>query len=104
MTFQCNTHHECGNSSWTGIIELVRKTPDGYEAVATARGTTFIIIAGSYQNGNYLCVPNLNFGCELSRYDDVFWNSEKISCHLNRTDTESLVCAIKQLPKFDEVI
>lgn len=105
MIFQCNTSHTCGNKSWPGEIRLLAKTPYHCEAVVTARGTRFHIITGIYQNGNYLCVPNMDFGCELSQLSDTFWNAEKISNHLdNPFDIESLVCAIKALASFDEFI
>lgn len=53
----------------------------------------------------HLCVPNMDFGCELSHFSDTFWNAERIRQHLdNPVDVESLVCGIKALSLFDEVI
>lgn len=102
MIFQCNESHICGNKTWSGTIRLLCHTATYYEAVAEARGTCFYLIAGSYQNGNYLCVPNHRIGCDLAQYTDLFWNREQISRFLNPVDTESLVCAVSQLPKFKE--
>ena len=49
------------------------------------------------------CVPNMDFGCELSFLSDTFWNAEKISQHLdNPFDVESLVAGIKTLGSLDE--
>lgn len=104
MLYKCNTDHKYGSKSWNGEIFLIRRTPYSYEALIQSRGTRFHVIAGSYQNGNYLCVPNHGFGCELSRFSDTFWNAEQIRAHLNPVDTESLVCGIRQLPIFDDVI
>lgn len=105
MIFQCNTSKNVGKKPWTGEIRLPAHTTFHYEAIITARNTSFHVIAGKYQNGNYLCVPNMNFGCELSCLSDTFWNAERISQHLdNPVDVESLVCGIKALHKFDEVI
>ena len=102
MIFQCNTGKTVGKKIWTGEIRLLVHTPCHYEAVITARGTSFHVIAGKYQNGNYLCVPN---SCELSHFSDTFWNAERIRQHLdNPVDVESLVCGIKALCNYDEVI
>ena len=49
--------------------------------------------------------PNMDFGCELSHFSDTFWNAERIRQHLDSpVDVESLVCGIKALSLFDEVI
>ena len=105
MIFQCNTGKTVGKKIWTGEIRLLVHTPCHYEAVITARGTSFHVIAGKYQSGNYLCVPNMDLGCELSHFSDTFWNAERIRQHLdNPVDVESLVCGIKALCNYDEVI
>lgn len=105
MFFQCNTGRTAGKKTWTGEILLLAHDVSHYEAVITARGTSFHVIAGKYQNGNYLCVPNMDFGCELSHFSDTFWNAERIQKHLdNPVDVESLVCGIKALCSFDEII
>ena len=98
MIFQCNVNHTCGNEVWFGEIHMLSSSPFHKEAIITAMGTRFHIITGSYKFGNYLCVPNMDFGCELSFPSDTFWNSEKISGHLsNPVDVESLVSGIKML-------
>lgn len=103
MIFQCNSSHACGPHTWTGSLSLIRQAPLFYEAVVEARGTCFHLIAGSYQNGNYLCIPNLGFGCDLSQFTDTFWNREQISRYFNKVDAESLVSAIAQLPQPGDV-
>lgn len=99
MTFQCNTSHLYGCKIWTGSINVIRQSPSFCEAVVHARGTLFHLIAGSYQGGNYLCIPDLNIGCGLAKFKDTFWNREQISRYLNAVDTESLVSAISCLPE-----
>ena len=105
MIFQCNTGKTVGKKTWTGDIRLLVHTSFHYEAVITARGTSFHVIAGEYQNGNYLCVPSMDLGWGLSHFSDTFWNAERIRQHLdNPVDVESLVCGIKALCNYDEVI
>ena len=33
------------------------------------------VIFGKYINGGFFSIPNKNCGGELSRFDDVFWNT-----------------------------
>lgn len=103
MIFQCNTNHTCGQKIWSGEICILSHSPHHKEAVITARGTSFHVITGSYAYGNYLCVPNMDFGCELSLLSDIYWNTERISKHLhNPVDVESLVSGIKTLGSLDK--
>ncbi len=105
MIFQCNSNHTCGKHSWTGEINILSHTPYHTEAVINARGSSFHVITGSYEYGNYLCIPNIDFGCELSYLSDTFWNTESISRHLdNPVDVESLVSALKIIGCLDETI
>lgn len=104
MIYVCNEDHICGSRTWYGEIRLLVRSAFHYEAIVNSRGTYFHVIAGRYRNGNFLCVPNHNFGCELSQFTDTLWNAEKIRQYLNPTDTESLVCAIRALTKFNEDI
>lgn len=99
MTYECNSSRACGAKPWTGTIRLVENAPSFCEAVIHARGSSFHLIAGSYENGHYLCIPNLGIGCELAGFQDTFWNREQISRYLGPVDTESLVSAISLLPE-----
>lgn len=104
MLFSCNTSHVCGRQTWTGTLELLECSSSSCEAVVEARGSSFHLIAGSYQNGNYLCVPNYGIGCELSSFSDKFWNREQLRRQVNDVDAESLVCAISCLPEPEQCL
>lgn len=41
-------------------------------------GNYYSVIFGKYANGGFCCIPNWGVGCELSFFDDVFWNTESI--------------------------
>lgn len=51
---------------------------DPYEVLLEARGYSFHIIFGSQINGNFLCIPNWNVGCELAELWDRSWNMDSI--------------------------
>ena len=105
MIFQCNTDHTCGQKTWTGELQLLAHSEYHKEAVINARGSSFHVITGSYEYGNYLCVPNMDFGCELSYLSDTFWNAERIKRHLESPyDVESLVSGLKFLESLDVVV
>lgn len=50
------------------------------------------ILLGSHQNGNFICIPNWNIGCELAGFSDWFWNSEQLSKQL---PIEDAMCIAK---------
>lgn len=80
-------------------MDVIRRSSSFCEAVVRARGSFFHLIAGSYQGGNYLCIPDQNIGCGLAKFTDTFWNREQISRYMNDVDTESIVSAIRCLPE-----
>ena len=59
---------------------------DPYEVLLEARGYSFHIIFGSQINGNFLCIPNWNVGCELAELWDRSWNMDSILRAGNQLD------------------
>lgn len=100
MTYICREGRKPEGKSWTGEIQMLDSTEDHYELIINARGSSFHVITGRYQNGKYLCVPNHGFGCDLAEYRDVFWNKEQISAYLNPVDTGSLTRGLSYLPEL----
>lgn len=41
-------------------------------------GNYYSVIFGKYANGGFCSIPNWEIGCELSFFNDVFWNTESI--------------------------
>lgn len=62
-----------------GTIRPIRLHGEPYEAFVDAEGYSFHILFGSQCNGNFLCIPDWRTGCELSYFNDVFWNLESIN-------------------------
>ena len=68
-----------------------------FEVSVSANGKDFLIIYGKHINGGFCCIPNLNFGCEMSSPDDTFWNYERLCrAGLNEPDAKAVALAIKQ--------
>lgn len=41
-------------------------------------GYSFLVIYGTHINGGFCCIPNWQFGCEMSSPDDTFYNAEML--------------------------
>ena len=87
-------------SKWSIIVyetdskvkaEMVVEGPSGYMTV----------IFGEYRRGEYyICLPDLDVGCPLSfDVQDVFWNSERLSKHMNRIDALTIAFAVADFAK-----
>lgn len=63
----------------TGKITSVKNSRFYCDAVVAARGYSFHVIFGKYQNGWYLCIPSLMYGCELAHPRDMLWNIESMT-------------------------
>lgn len=99
MDFKCiNTHtgkcpeHE---REWTGQVEIVSLTEDTAELFIEGRGSCMDAVIGRYQTGLYICIPNIDVGCPISRMSDYFWNRERLAQHMNCTDAITVAWALK---------
>ena len=54
-------------------------------------------VVGSYRSGQYICIPDIDVGCPLSNFSDIFWNRERLSAHMQKTDAEMIANALKAL-------
>lgn len=86
---------------WEGTIKLNLIRGNVVEAVVQGRGSTMTIIIGDYINGHFLCVPDLNVGCPLAAYNDVFWNYERLSALMNHVDAMTIVAGVAALMEED---
>jgi hypothetical protein len=65
-----------------------------HELRIKGRGSLFDAVIGLSLSGNFICIPQLNFGCALSSLNDINWNTERISAHLTETDAVTIATAI----------
>ena len=67
---------ECLITRVQGRILPCQLTSELYEADVNARGCTYHLIFGKYADGEFLCIPNWNTGCELADLMDREANME----------------------------
>ena len=97
MKFNCIYRTTKRIQNWEGTIELIGQVNDYIESVITGRGSYFHVISGPQINGNFICIPNYETGNELSTYDDVFWNTERLSKSLGIIDAVTVATGLKYL-------
>ena len=96
--FVCRHTYEDGETmEWTGTVTPVRKSAGITEAEIRGRGSGFTVIVGEYTHGRFLCIPAVNVGCPMSRWDDVFWNRERLASLMNETDAVTVAYGVKTL-------
>lgn len=99
IKFTCRGSY--GMKPWDGTI-LPLKLTDPFEVEVTARGSTFHLIVGHHQYGQYICIPNWNIGTQLASLTDRFWNYERLTAYteLDTVDAYSIVSALVVLSKL----
>lgn len=98
MEFVCVRNKKYHSAErWEGTIEVNQVQGNVIEAVVQGRGSTMTIIFGDCVNGHFLCVPDLNIGCPLAAYDDLFWNYERLSALMNPADAITILAGIAEL-------
>lgn len=94
--YQCQYTYDDGTTkSWTANWEIINLTYESAELCISGRGSSFNVILGDSCSGKYMCIPNINKGCALSQWSDTFWNTERISLILNKTDAVTLAMGIR---------
>lgn len=66
-----------------------------------ARDSAFDAIVGDYSSGHFICIPSIDVGCGLGKYDDYFWNYEKLSRHLEETDAVTVATVLARLGEME---
>lgn len=54
-------------------------------------GYYYSVIFGQYINGGFCSIPNWSAGCELSSFEDVFWNTESIQETLKKKEAAQVI-------------
>lgn len=64
---------------------------------------SYSVIFGKYVNGGFCSIPNFGVGCELSNFNDIFWNTESLYRALeNKRVAKIIANAIADFAEFVE--
>lgn len=88
VTFHSDDLEDTEVSYYNGKIIPICLEKEPYEMTLETQGCSFHLIFGSQINGNFLCIPNWQFGCELSDYPDRHWNMDSILREYSQLDYE----------------
>lgn len=101
MKYNCNHTYENGKKvSWEIEADIVDMSDNTTEIEVSGRGSTFgIIVVECGSNSRFLCVPEVNIGCQMASYTDRLWNLEKLSKKMNETDAATICCALSNIGK-----
>lgn len=92
-----NQYIQCSNSQ--EMVTILHQNTSYYELDFTSKqtGIYYHLILGRHSYGNFLCIPNHDIGCEISRLSDIFWNAERLSKHLSKEEAKLIAHTIAQL-------
>lgn len=98
--FFCICEYNSGRSmGWNGSWMEINAGDEVSELLISGRGSLYTVILGRYTSGHFLCIPELGIGCPLSRLSDVFWNFERLSGLICRTDAATITYALEDYGK-----
>lgn len=102
LNYICTGTNDMKPKRWEGHINLLKSSVP-FELEVTARHSSFHILCGKHEYGNYLCIPNWNIGTELAGFSDRFWNFERLTTYypeLSSVDAISITCALVKLSEY----
>ena len=89
-TFICKHRKE----SWTGSIFSFTNFGSHYEFLIQSRSFGIMVVFGKSSRGYFACMPDFDVGCNLANYNDVFWNTQRLSNVLGVVDGVTVACAL----------
>jgi hypothetical protein len=97
MEFRCSqTKKNKKIEYWKGTIKCLKEGKDLVEIYVESRSSLHIVI-GKTKYGNFVCIPNYDVGCYLSRFNDIFWNTEKLTSLIGEVDGITVARAIEYI-------
>jgi len=101
MLYKC-TPGSCnkGEDSWTASVDVIDSYGPFMEVCFCGRGSSLHAIIGPQESGHFICIPAYNAGCELAEYDDVFWNTERLSSVIGRVDALTIAQGLYTLDEI----
>lgn len=94
ITIPCYTMIDNERIDWNAKIKYIKKYQNFYEAIIEGRGSSLSIIVGSTDSYNWVAIPNYEVSTSLLRFDDIFWNEEKLSSLIGAVDGATISHAI----------
>ena len=102
MEFVCTVPAEEGKREerWLGEVKVRRYGPGMAELIIYGRDSCINAVIGKNMSGQYICMPDIDTGCPLSRLSDLFWNKERLSANMNETDAVTVAHALRALSGY----
>lgn len=102
MEFVCTAPAEKGEDGqrWLGEVVVKSHSICMAELLIYGRDSCINAVIGKYMSGQYICIPDIDTGCPLSRLSDIFWNRERLSAHMNVTDAVTVAHALRALSGY----
>lgn len=102
MEFVCTAPAEsgCRGQGWPGEVTVKSHSMCMAELLIYGRDSCINAVIGKYMGGQYICIPDIDTGCPLSRLSDIFWNRERLSAHMNETDAVTVAHALRALSGY----
>ncbi|MGI6307047.1 MAG: DUF6618 family protein [Dethiobacteria bacterium] len=96
MIFECVRNNFKESERWKGVIQGFRRYASHCEFRIESRSGIMVIV-GKAAYGGFACMPDFGAGCHLSRFDDKFWNTERLTEVLGEVDGITVASALHAL-------
>lgn len=101
QTFICEHTYSDGDiDSWKVSWEILDAQTDYRKLRIRGKGSSFDVILGYSSSGNYLCIPEIDVGCALALWSDIFWNQKRLSGLMTESDAATIAHAINHYDNY----
>lgn len=93
IEFHCNYNER----TWSNEILILSQNPDKCEFQLKYDGNEIEVIVGKSTKGNWICIPLMKLGLELSYFKDKSWNKSALAREIDPISSEAISQAICKL-------
>ena len=104
VTFESDDPEDTEITYYEGKIRPICLDKEPYEMTLDTHGCSFHLICGRQINGNFLCIPNWQFGCELADYSEKSWNMNSMLDKYSQIDYEDATAIVWGLSLIQDYI
>jgi hypothetical protein len=95
LKFECKLKNDNGKiEKWFGEIVSLINYGSHFEMNIQSR-SNILVLFGKSKSGNFACIPDWSGGCHLVNYNDLFWNTEKLTQAIGEVDGITVAYALK---------
>lgn len=93
IKYQCRYDEK----TWANELRIISQEIEKCEFLLRYDGNEIDVIVGKSKKSNWICIPIMKLGLELSHFNDKFWNKSALRREIDPISSEAITEAVYKL-------